>query len=197
VPSDRHPIADWLNLPENTPTLNLWSTLHDGSLLAVKSDLLARTVTLGFDVGYVRNFHRLPEETRFVITVTGVESARALRNVPWPGGCSIREGMSRIEEEAVIAEYQRKWREESQSWAEFEQMTGDGIEVSSAVLGRGSEAVALHLGLLVGVGSSYVDVYIRGQGIVFQIDERGVTPEEFVAIGEAYWHAFAKRKTKD
>jgi hypothetical protein len=48
------------------------------------------------------------------------------------------------------------------------------------------------LGLLV-ANSSYVEAYIRGEGITFYIGERRVTPEEFVAFGEAYWDAFAKR----
>jgi hypothetical protein len=39
-------IDDWVNLPESVFTLSLWDTLHDGDLLAIESDLLARTVTL-------------------------------------------------------------------------------------------------------------------------------------------------------
>jgi hypothetical protein len=64
--------------------------------------------------------------------------------------------------------------------------------VSNAALGRGAKAVALHLGLLV-AGDSYVEAYIRGEDMAFYIGETQATPEEFLALGEAYWEAFAKR----
>ena len=194
--SDEQPIVDWVNFPQNIPTISLWDALHDGDLLAIESDLLACTVTLRFDVPYVRDFHHLPEQTQFVIVVSGVRSVRSFVSVPWPGGYTIRQGMPRAQQEAAIAEYQRKCREESQSWADFERLISDGLEVSNAMLGRGSDVVALRLGLLVG-GDSYVDAYIRGEGITFYIGEKQVTPEEFVALGEAYWEAFASRRKTD
>lgn len=98
---------------------------------------------------------------------------------------------AKSQREQLIAEYHRKWREESQSWAEFEGMTGEGLEVSNATLGRGSDAVALQLGLLVG-GDDYVEAHVRGEEIMLYIGERNVTPEEFVTAGEAYWDAFEK-----
>jgi hypothetical protein len=155
VTSDERQIVDWVNFPDGTPKLSLWDTLHDGDLLSIESDLLARTVTLRFDVGYVRDFHHLSEQTRFVIVVNGVRSVRCLRSVPWPGGCSIPQGMPNAQQEALIAEYHRKWREESQSWSDFEGLASDGLEVSNASLGRGSGVVALQLGLLV-ANDSYV-----------------------------------------
>jgi hypothetical protein len=195
VNSDEQAIVDWVNFPPDIPTFSLWDTLHDGDLLAIESDLLTRTVTLRFDVDYVRDFHHLPEHTQFVIVVKGVQSARSVRSVPWPGGCSIPPGTPNDQQEILIAEYHRKWRGESQSWSDFERLTNDGLEVSNATLGRGSDVVALQLGLLV-ASDSYVEAYIRGEGITFYIGERRVTPEEFVAVGEAYWEAFAsKRKT--
>jgi hypothetical protein len=198
VASDRPPTVDWVNLPEGITTLSLWETLHDGVLLTVESDLLARTVTLRFEVDYVRKFHHLPEQTRFVITVSGVQSVRALRSVPWPGGCSIPQGLSRSEEERLMDEYQGKWRQESQSWTDFERLTDKGLEVSNSTLGRGSDAVALYLGLLdVDNSDSSPDAYIRGEGITFYVGERQVTPEEFVALGEAYWVAWEKRHKLD
>jgi hypothetical protein len=192
--SEEQPIVDWVNFPLDIPTLSLWDALHDGDLVAVESDLLARTVTLRFDVDYVRDFHNLPEHTQFVMVAEGVQSVRSVRNVSWPGGCSNLQGISREEQSALISEYHRKWREESQSWSDFERLTGEpfGLQVSNAALGRGAKAVALHLGLLV-AGDSYVEAYIRGEGMAFYIGETQATPEEFLALGEAYWEAFAKR----
>ena len=193
--SEEKPINDWINLPEGAPTLSLWDTLHDGDLLTVESDLLARTVTLRFDVGYVRDFHHLPEQTRFVLKCEGVQSVRALGGEPWPGGCSIPQGISRSEQESLIAEYHRKWRE-SQSWADFERLTADGLEVSNALMSRGFGTFALQFGLLV-AGDSYVEAYIRGESIEFYVGEKQLAVEEFVALGEAYWDAFAKRRKPD
>ena len=79
MPSDEQQIVDWVNFPDGTPMLSLWDTLHDGDLLSIASDLLVRTVTLRFDVGYVRDFHHLSEQTRFIIVVNGVRSVRCLR----------------------------------------------------------------------------------------------------------------------
>jgi hypothetical protein len=191
--SDKRPIVDWINLPEDATELSLWSTLHDGDLAAIESDLLARTLTLRFDVGYVRDFHKFSEETRFVVVVSGVQSVRSFSGVPWPGGCSIPTGPSCEQQQAVVAEYQSKWREESLSWADFERLTNNGLEVSSATLARRSDGVALRLGLFVG-GDSYVEAYVRGTEITFSVGERQITPEEFVEVGEAYWEAFANKR---
>lgn len=182
-----------VNLPEGATEFSLWSTLHDGDLTAIESDLMARTLSLRFDVGNVRDFYNLSEDTRFVIVVSGVQSVRSFSSVPWPGGCSIPAGTPYEQQQTLIAEYQSKWREESLSWADFERLIGNGLEVSSATLGQASNGVALRLGLLVG-GDSYAEAFVRGEGITFLIGERQVTPQEFVELGEAYWEAFANKR---
>lgn len=191
--SDEARILDWVNLPEGVTQLSLWSTLHDGDLTTVESDLLERTLTLRFDVGYVRDFHNLSKESRIVVIVSGVQSVRSSRSVPWPGGCSTPAGLPYEQQEAIVAEYHSNWREESLSWADFERLTGSGLEVSSAELGQRSDGVALRLGLLVG-GDNYVEAFVRGREITFSVGERKLTPQEFVELGEAYWEARAKRR---
>ena len=190
---DERSIVDWVHLPEGVQELSLWSTLHDGDLIAIESDLLARTLTLRFDVGYVRNFHRLPEDARFEIIVDGVQSVRSSSSVPWPGECLIADGTPAEQQQIIVAEYQRKWREESLSWSDFERLIIKGLEVSSATLGQASDGVVLRFGLLVG-GDSYVEAFIRGEGISFGIADRKLTPGEFVELGEAYWEMFAKNR---
>ena len=185
-------IVDWVNLPEGATEFSLWSTLHDGDLTAIESDLMARTLLLRFDVGYVRDFHNLSEDTRFVIVVSEVQSVRSFCGVPWPGGCAIPAGTPYEQQQALVAAYQSKWREESLSWADFERLIGNDLEVSSATLGQGSNGVALRLGLLVG-GDSYAEAFVRGEKITFSIGERQLTPQEFVELGEAYWEAFANK----
>jgi hypothetical protein len=187
-------IVDWVNLPTGTSTISLWEALHDGDLLAIESDLLARTVSLRFDVGYIRRFHQLPEGTQFIVSVEGAQSVRAVRYVPWPGGCPIPEGTPNEEQSILIAEYQRKWREESQSWNDFERLSRNpvGLRVSNASLCLGTHVVALQLGLHV-ARDSYAEAYIRGEAITFSIGESKVTLEEFIAFGGAYWDAFANK----
>jgi len=193
--SDERPITDWVNLPEGATELSLWSTLHDGDLIAIESDLLVRTLTLRFDVGYVKDFHNLPDENQFVVIVSGVQSVRSLSCVPWPGECLIPARTPFEQQRAIVAEYHSKWREESLSWVDFEGLTKDGLEVSSATLGQGADGVALCLGCL--AGDSYVEAYIRGEAITFSIGTRHLTPQEFVEVGEAYWEEFAKRRTTE
>ncbi len=127
------------------------------------------------------------------LKLTGVQSVRCLKSVEWPGGFSVPLGVSREEEQRVIKEYQNKWREESFAWADFERLTGEGLEVSSAILARGDGVVALQLGVLVG-NDSYVEAYVRAEQIEFCVGSDAITAEEFVSLGEAYWQAFAQRK---
>lgn len=190
--SDQGPIGDWVNLPDGVAKLSLWDTLHDGHLLAVNSDLLARTVTMRFDVDYVREFNQLPEHTPFVIEVTGVQSVRSLVYVPWPGEFSVPPGVDREEGSRLISEYHRKWRQESQSWSDFEQLVGGHLEVSDATIASGFGNVTLHLGVTV-QNKSYVEAYVMGDGSAFYVGANQVTSEEFVSLGEAYWAAFARR----
>jgi hypothetical protein len=124
------------------------------------------------------------------------KSALTLRNVLWPGGCLIPPDTPNTQQQMLVAEYHRKWREESLSWNAFEALASDGLEASNATLGRSSDAIALQLGCWL-ANDSYVEAYIRGEGISFCIGQRQVTPEEFVALGEAYWKAFEQKGNAD
>jgi hypothetical protein len=191
--SNRETTTDWVNLPEGTVTLSLWDTLHDGDLLEIESDLLSRTVTMRLDVGYVREFHKLPADTRFVITIIGVQSARSLRYVPWPGEFSMPPGATHEQQSKLIADYHRKWREESQAWSDFERMTSEQLEISNAILARAENSVALQLDISVG-HKSYIQAFVRGEEIAFHVGDHLLKLEEFVQLGEAYWEAFAQRR---
>jgi hypothetical protein len=196
VNSDRPKLTDWVNLPEDVRTVSLWDTLHDGDLMSLQSDRFARTVTLQFDVAYVREFNHLPEDARFVLVLTGVQSVRATGSEPWPGGFSTPAGASRDEEAKLIGDYQAKWREESQSWTEFERLVARDNEVGDATLALTDNAVALKLGLL-GGRDQYYEAIIRADRITFSVGSRQLTLEEFVTLGEKYWEAFAKRQLPD
>jgi hypothetical protein len=50
----------------NTTTVSLWDSLHDAELIAIGSDLLARTVILSFQIHYLNTFHKLRDECLFL-----------------------------------------------------------------------------------------------------------------------------------
>jgi hypothetical protein len=115
-----------------------------------------------------------------------------------PGGCSIPTGLSREEEQKVVAEYQSKWREESGSWQEFESgITSENeqvFDISDAALSTSrSGAIALklcgHLNY-----ATYHEVFVRFE--TFKIsgsDGKQFGLEEFRRLGETYWEAFSRR----
>lgn len=193
MPYNEHQIVGWVNLPGDAVETSLWTTLHDGKLIAVESDLFARTLTLRFKVDYVNEFHKLPEDTRFVIVISSVKSVRSFCWAPWPGEFSIPAGTPYEEQRSMVDEYQSKGREESLRWADFERMVQDDLEVSHAVLAQRDDGVALRMELLI-CGDSYVEAIVRGEKIRFSIEHRELTPEEFVGLGDAYWEAFARRR---
>ncbi|HLX85733.1 MAG TPA: hypothetical protein VKR59_17655 [Terriglobales bacterium] len=194
--SEQSKPMDWVNLPEGVETVSLWDILHDGNLLTVESDLLTRTVTLTLDVDYVRDFHGLPEDTRFVVTLSGVQSARVVRSEIWPGEFSIPKGISREDESRLVADYQSKWREESQTWSEFELASRDHAVVLDADIAVGnSNQLALRLVVMLANGP-ISEVFVRAEGIKFSVGERQMEQAEFTALGEEYWQAFAANAPK-
>jgi hypothetical protein len=183
--------TDWVNLPDGARTVSLWNALHDGELHAVHSDRRARTVTLEFDVDYVRTFNHLPEGTKFLLVLHGVQSVRATSSEPWPGDFAVPKGAPREEESRLITEYQAKWREESQSWSEFERSIA-GAETLDATLVEGDNVVALKITLST-AHDRYYEMYTRADSIAFAAGARHLSLGEFIRLGEAYWEAFSRR----
>jgi hypothetical protein len=190
---------DWTNLPEGTATESLWECLHDGSLLEVSSDALQRTLRLTFDVEYVRDFNKLPDGVTFNLYLSGVQSVRSMRYRVWPGAApEIHAGIPRDEQSRLVAEYQSKWREESEDWCTFEDTVkadaSDSPEVSNASLVAGNSGVALRMGLLMPDGS-YRDVFVRASSLDFGLsDGRNLTLQDFLALGRGYWEEFTARR---
>jgi hypothetical protein len=164
--SENEAVIDWVNLPSDARTISLWDSLHDGDLIGIESDPAERTILLRFDVEYVRNFHKLPVDTRFAIKINGVQSVRCFAT--------------------------GAWTEESVSWDDFQRLSATEPEVSTANLAEGSNTVALQIGLLTGHGG-YAEMYLRGEQLRFYVGDSETTKEEFVQLGEAYWAAFASR----
>jgi hypothetical protein len=102
------------------------------------------------------------------------------------------------EQSRIVAEYQAKWREESEDWEKFEAFANHpgSPEVSNASLLSAVNGVALRLQMMVS-GDSYRDVFFRADALSIRIsDGRELTLNEFRMLGEAYWNAFAARREK-
>jgi hypothetical protein len=190
---------DWVDLPSGMKTVSLWHSLHDGEVCAIYSNLLERTLRIEFDVLYLREFHELPDNMKFILEFHGTRSVGVMKYAVWPGEFSVPEGVSRDEESRLITEYRSKWREESESWSAFESSVAQGdqfAEVSDATLAVGDGAgVALTLGILKTDGS-YREAFVRAESLLLlRSDGQQLDLEEFVKLGQAYWDAFATRSS--
>src|SRR5467141_4929325 len=117
---DQSAIYDWMNLPPGTQEVSLWAALDDAQIVSITSNLLERSVTLHIESDHLLEFHQLPLDMQFLLRLDGVQSARVLHYSVWPGEFSVPAGVSREEEDSLIAVYQSKWREESLSWSALE-----------------------------------------------------------------------------
>jgi hypothetical protein len=133
----------------------------------------------------------LPSDTRFFVFFRGVQSVRVSRSEPWPGEFSVPTGTSREEESRLVSDYQAKWREESQSWTEFE-LKLPGADALDATLVLSDKSAALKLGVM--LNDRYYDTHIRAESIAFFAGDRRFTLEEFIALGGAYWEAFSEQR---
>jgi hypothetical protein len=195
---DKDSLVDWLNLPPMASAVSLWDCLHDAEIVSIRSNLLGRTMDLFCEIDHLREFRKLDEGFQFILHLEGVQSARVLRYAIWPGGCSIPDGLSVEEQRKIVAEYQAKWREESQSWSEFEsRITHEDeqvFDVSDAALAKsasGPFALKLcgHLNY-----ATYREAYLRFETLkISGSDGKQFELEEFQRLGGKYWEAFSNR----
>src|SRR5882762_5997529 len=144
-------IADWVNLPAGISDESLWEGLHEAQIISIQSNLLERAVTLHVEIENLRIFYQLPLDVQFVFRLDGVQSARVMKYSIWPGAFSVPPGVSKEEQERLVAEYQAKWREESLNWSDLEKaVTAEHkqvIDIADASLARKKDgAVALRIG---------------------------------------------------
>lgn len=191
-------VLDWLNLPSPVRAVSLWDSLHDAEVVSIRSDLLARTMSISCEIEHLREFYKCEQGLKFDLHLEGVQSARVLGYSIWPGGCSIPNGLSVEEQRKIVAEYQAKWREESASWSEFEsRITRDNeqvFDVSDAAITASPEGpVALKIGGHIN-HATYHEVYLRFETLkIMGSDGKQLTLEEFLRLGEAYWAAHSTR----
>ena len=189
---------DWIHLPSTSVSVSLWASLHDGQLLTICSDLLERTVVLEIDVDHVRDFHKLGDGIRFVITLQGVESGRVSSFSMWPGAVPEVQGKSYQEQNLLVEEYQAKGREESVGWNDFvAAFPANVLDIYSAELAYDDSTTTLYIhGALTGdeYDWKFFDIFIRSQKILIQ-QSNGIilTLDQFIQLGEDYWEAWNVR----
>src|SRR4051812_13476750 len=108
---------DWVHPPPSIEPQSMWNCLHDGELQSVHADTLERSLELAFEVSYLQEHHRLPDDLLFQFRFSGVRSVRATTFIRWPGPFPNTEGKPREEESQLIREYWSKGREESVTWS--------------------------------------------------------------------------------
>ena len=195
-------IVDWANLPAGTSVESLWEGLHEAQIISIQSNLLERTVTLQVEIENLRIFHQWPLDMHFVFRLEGVQSARVVKYSIWPGPFSVPPGVSKEEQERLVAEYQAKWREESLSWTELEKAMGaedkQVIDIADAGLATEKDGgVALRISGLLNY-TAYHELFLRAEKLTISRTDVGeVSVEELLKLGEAYWDALEQHEKED
>jgi hypothetical protein len=110
--------VDWVNLPAGLEETIIWACLHDANLQSIRTDALERLLSLEFEVTHL-NEHK--DALRFIFTLSGVESIRALKWQNWSGDFHAPTDVSYDENIRLVSEYKAKGREESVTWSDFEE----------------------------------------------------------------------------
>jgi len=202
VAGEESRIVDWVNLPAEVSAESLWEGLHEAQIISIQSNLLDRTLTLHVEIENLRIFHQWPLDMQFVFRLDGVQSARVVKYSIWPGTFAVPPGVSKEEQERLVAEYQAKWREESLSWSDLEEaVTAEHkqvIDIADASLARKKDgAVALRIGGLLNY-TAYHEILLRAEKLtILRTDAGEVTIAELLKLGEAYWDALEQYEKED
>jgi hypothetical protein len=202
VAEEARKIADWVNLPAGISDVSLWDGLHEAQIISVQSSLLDRTVTLNLEIENLRIFYQWPLDMQFVFRLEGVQSARVVTYSIWPGPFAVPPGVSKEEQERLVAEYQSKWREDSESWTDLEKaVTAEHKQVIDIVDARlatemdGAVAVRI-MGLL--NYTAYHEIFLRAEKLTISRTDAGeLSIAELLKLGEAYWVALEQHEKED
>lgn len=170
---------------------SLWTALHDGRIVEIVSDLMARTLTIAVLSPHLAEHAGLPDTARLRLLFERVRSVHASTFRHWPGECESQTGKTWAEKESIVAAYQAKGREETVSWDEVERTaaTVDDLHILEAELDQAEDLTTVSMSC----HTSDAWFGIRVTAGVFGIDGTDGFPEGMeavVALGEGYWKAF-------
>ncbi len=202
MPEEQSTIVDWANLPAGISGVSLWDGLHEAQIISIQSNLLERTVTLNVEIENLRIFYQWPLDMQFVVRLDRVQSARVVKYSIWPGPFTVPPGVSKEEQERLVAEYQAKWREESLNWSDLEKaMTAEHkqvIDIADATLATEKNgAVALRISGLLNY-TAYHELFLRAEKLTISRTDAGeIAVAELLKLGEAYWDALERQEDED
>jgi hypothetical protein len=202
VPEEQSRILDWVNLPHGISSVSLWDGLHEAQIISIQSNLLERTVTLNVEIENLRIFYQWPLDMQFVFRLDRVQSARVVKYSIWPGPFTVPPGVSKEEQERLVAEYQAKWREESLNWSDLEKaMTAEHkqvIDIADATLATEKNgAVALRISGLLNY-TAYHELFLRAEKLTISRTDAGeIAVAELLKLGDAYWDALERQEDED
>ena len=182
-------------LLENSEPVSLWECLHDGSMESLKSDPMARMLTIVVDSSFHWDFHKLSTETRFRIVGENVRIAEVFEFEPWPGATEPASGTPwKGVQEQRKRDYE-KGRLISVDWNAFISQieTNKGYEILNAELSVDKPHCVLKLGIVSNLNSNYREVKIHAERFHFNVGEHEVSPQEFQEFGSVYWDNFAQK----
>ncbi len=202
MPEEQSRILDWVNLPHGISSVSLWDGLHEAQIISIQSNLLERTVTLNVEIENLRIFYQWPLDMQFVFRLDRVQSARVVKYSIWPGPFTVPPGVSKEEQERLVAEYQAKWREESLNWSDLEKaMTAEHkqvIDIADATLATEKNgAVALRISGLLNY-TAYHELFLRAEKLTISRTDAGeIAVAELLKLGDAYWDALERQEDED
>ncbi len=183
-----------------TEELSLWECLHDGDIKQVRSDLMARTLTIVVDTPFHWGFHKLPADTRFEIVGENVSIAEAFDFEPWPGAWVPVQGTPWEEAEERRRSDYVKGRLISADWKYFISQieTGEDYQIINAEVDASPARALLNLGILSSRNSEWREVKIHANHFRFFIGSRELSLQDFQEFGSKYWTDWAsKSKTQE
>ena len=173
---------------------NLWEALHDGDVVQIGSDPLARTVTFVLDIDHLRKFAELPDGITWQFVISSVSLRSVCRWEKWPGTAPELKGLSYTEQTAVVAEYQSKGCTLSIRWSDFEQAVNEhGLWLKDATLHRRDSDIVLE-----GYGhdkdtDTFFEFKLVGEQLQCErSDGKQASLEDLLTLGEAFWNDFSK-----
>ena len=183
---------------EATNTLSLWTTLHDGILEALRSDLTRRTLSFVIDSSFHREFHYLPSETKIQIVGHGVHSVAAFAFEPGSGSTEPPRSTPWQEAQEQRRRDAAKERLISTDWTAFALQVGtdEGHIIMTADLAQEHVRSVLRLDMLC-PSSDHRDIEVHAEQFRFLIGDRELSLEEFAQFGDAYWDDWSRRSVKN
>jgi hypothetical protein len=185
---------------QKTEAIYLWDCLHDGTLEKLRSDLMARTLTIVVDSPYHWEFHKLPSDTRFHIVGENVRVTETFDFEPWLGATEPTRDLPWKEAQEHRRQDYEKGRFISSDWNDFVAAleTDENLEIMEAELITSQPLAVLKLGVCSYPNSNYYTVKVHAERFRFQVGDCELSLEDFQNFGAKYWQAFAARsKTQD